>query len=217
MKYRLCIFDLDGTTADSVGAIAYTANKCLELFGLKPNPVEDYKLFAGEGQFELIKRALKAAGDTDLSLYDQVMPKYIELFEIGCTYQVTSFPGVYDTLEKLKENGVLIAILSNKHHANTLKVVEEVYGANYFDYVLGQKETHQRKPSPEGVYIILKEFNIKPEECLYIGDTGTDMETGKNAGVDTVGVTWGFRTRDELISADAKYVIDEPKEILRLI
>lgn len=217
MKYKLCIFDLDGTTADSVGAIAYTANQCLEFYGLKPNPVEDYKFFAGEGQFELIKRALIAAGDSELKLYDQVMSKYIELFETGCTYQVTSFPGVLETLEKLKENGIKIAILSNKHHKNTMKVVEKIYGIHLFDSILGQKETHKRKPSPEGVFLLLEEFQVKPEECLFIGDTGTDMETGKNAGVDTVGITWGFRSKEELIMAQATYVIDEPKEIFKLL
>lgn len=217
MKYKLCIFDLDGTTADSVGAIAYTANQCLELYGLKPNPVEDYKLFAGEGQFELIKRALKAAGDKELKLYDQVMPKYVELFKNGCIYNVTSFPGIVDMLEEMKKKGIKIAILSNKNNDNAVKVVEEIFGKDFFDVILGQKDTHNRKPSPEGAYILMDEFKVKPEECLYVGDTATDMETGINAGIETVGVTWGFRTREELTSAKAKYIVNEPKEILDLL
>ena len=203
MKYKLCIFDLDGTTADSVGAIANTANRCLELYGLKSNPVEDYKFFAGEGQYELIKRALIAAGDSDLSLYEQVMPKYIELFKTGCTYNVSSFPGVVEMLKEIKQKGLRIAILSNKQNDNTVSVVERIYGKGFFDVILGQKDTHNRKPSPEGAYIIMEECKVKPEECLYIGDTGTDMETGRNAGIDTVGVTWGFRTRHELACAKA--------------
>jgi len=217
MKYKLCIFDLDGTTADSVGAIANTANSCLELYGLKSNPVEDYKFFAGEGQYELIKRALIAAGDSDLSLYEQVMPKYIELFKTGCTYNVSSFPGVVEMLKEIKQKGLRIAILSNKQNDNTVSVVERIYGKGFFDVILGQKDTHNRKPSPEGAYIIMEECKVKPEECLYIGDTGTDMETGRNAGIDTVGVTWGFRTRHELACAKAKYIVDEPKEILELL
>jgi len=217
MKYKLCIFDLDGTTADSVGAIAHTANECLTLYGLKQNPIEDYKMFAGEGQFELIKRALKAAGDKELKLYDQVMPKYIELFKTGCIYNVVSYPGVIDMLKEMKQAGLKIAILSNKQNDNTVKVVEKIFGKQFFDVILGQKETHNRKPSPEGAYIIMKELKVKAEECLYVGDTGTDMETGINAGIDTVGVTWGFRTRQELALAKAKYIVDEPKEILGLL
>jgi len=217
MKYKLCIFDLDGTTADSVGAIAHTANQCLELYGLKANPVEAYKMFAGEGQYELIKRALKAAGDVELKLYEQVMSKYIELFETGCIYNVISYPGVTEMLKEIKQKDIKIAILSNKQNDNTVKVVEKIYGKGFFDVILGQKNTHNRKPSPEGAFILMKEFKVNPEECLYLGDTATDMETGINAGIDTVGVTWGFRTREELVLANAKYIVDEPKEILELL
>jgi len=217
MKYKLCIFDLDGTTADSVGAIAHTANQCLELYGLKANPVEDYKMFAGEGQYELIKRALKAAGDKELKLYEQVMPKYIELFKTGCIYNVKSYQGVIEMLKEMKQKDIKIAILSNKQNDNTVKVVEKIFGKGFFDVILGQKDTHNRKPSPEGAFILMKEFKVKSEECLYVGDTATDMETGINAGMDTVGVTWGFRTREELVLAKAKYIVDEPKEILKLL
>ena len=217
MKYKLCIFDLDGTTADSVGAIAHTANQCLELYGLKANPVEDYKLFAGEGQYELIKRALKAAGDKELKLYEQVMPKYIELFKTGCIYNVKSYPGVIEMLKEMKQKEIKLAILSNKQNDNTVNVVEKIFGKGFFDVILGQKDTHNRKPSPEGAFILMEAFKVKPEECLYVGDTATDMETGINAGINTVGVTWGFRTRKELAFAKAKYIVDEPKEILGLL
>jgi len=217
MKYKLCIFDLDGTTADSVGAIAHTANQCLELYGLKANPVEDYKMFAGEGQYELIKRALKAAGDNELKLYEQVMPKYIELFKTGCIYNVKSYPGVIEMLKEMKQKEIKLAILSNKQNDNTVNVVEKIFGKGFFDVILGQKDTHNRKPSPEGAFILMKEFKVESGECLYVGDTATDIETGINAGLDTVGVTWGFRTREELIFAKAKYIVDEPKEILKLL
>ena len=217
MKYKLCIFDLDGTTSDSVGAIAHTANECLELYGLKANPVDDYKMFAGEGQYELIKRALIAAGDKELKLYNQVMPKYIELFKTGCIYNVATYPGIIELLKEIKQKQIKIAILSNKQNDNTVKVVEKIFGKDFFDVILGQKDTHNRKPSPEGAYIIMEELKVKAEECLYIGDTATDMETGINAGIDTVGVTWGFRTRQELAFAKAKYIVDEPKEILKLL
>ena len=217
MKYKLCIFDLDGTTADSIGAIAHTANQCLELYGLKANPVEDYKMFAGEGQYELIKRALKAAGDKELKLYEQVMPKYIELFKTGCIYNVKSYQGVIEMLKEMKQKDIKIAILSNKQNDNTVKVVEKIFGKGFFDVILGQKDTHNRKPSPEGAFILMKEFKVKSEKCLYVGDTATDIETGINAGMDTVGVTWGFRTKEELVFAKAKYIVDEPKEILKLL
>mgnify|MGYP002794593254 CR=1 FL=1 len=216
-KYKVCIFDLDGTITDSVGAIAHTANQTLELFGLAAQPVEAYKQFAGDGQYELIKRALTAAGDENLACYEKAMPKYIELFRDGCTYGVTAFDGIKELLGYLKEKGCKIAVLSNKHQVNTTKVVETVFGKNYFDVVMGQSDTCEKKPSPQGAWMIAEKFGLKPEECLYFGDTDTDMKTGKNAGMDTVGVTWGFRSRQELKDNGAKYIVDEPKEIMGIV
>lgn len=217
MKYEICIFDLDGTTTDSVGAIAHTANKVLALHGFEPNPVESYKQFAGDGQFELIKRALTAAGDKNLTKYDEVMADYIKYFKTECTYNVVPYDGITELLNSLKAMGIKLATLSNKRHENVISVIEAVFGNDIFDEVLGNTDSCPKKPAPDGVFKILNKYDISPDKCLYIGDTGTDMLTGKNAGVDTVGVTWGFRDREELIQTGAAYIVDSPKEILEII
>ncbi|CDD55401.1 MAG TPA: HAD family hydrolase [Bacteroides sp.] len=216
MRYKACIFDLDGTTTDSVGAIAHTANLVLEKYGLPAQPEEAYKHFAGDGQFELIKRALRAAGDTKLEYYDAVMADYIEEFRTGCTYNVVPYDGILPMLEELKRMGIKTATLSNKRHDNVIHVVETVFGDGLFDVVMGQSDDIPKKPAPDGVYKILDKLGVDVSQCLYIGDTNTDIFTGKNAGADTVGVTWGFRGREELEEAGAVYIVDSPEQILEI-
>ena len=208
------IFDLDGTIVDSVGAIASCVNDCLVEKGLKPQPVEAYKYFAGDGQYELIKRALRAAGDVELRNYEEVMPRYIELFKDRCHVGCMPYDGMRETLQALKEKGMLLSVLSNKAHANSIKVVEAVYGKGFFDDIQGQMDHVNRKPSPDGAFMVMERLNVRREECIYVGDTSVDMKTGKAAGIFTVGVTWGFRTREELIENHADAVIDHPSELL---
>ncbi len=217
MKYKLWILDLDGTAADTVESLAVTANQVLSEEGLKPQPVESYKCFAGSGQFELVKRALRAAGDTELEHYERAIARYVELFKTGCTYGVKPFDGMKEVLELAKKEGVKLAIFSNKRHENVINVVDAAFGTGFFDVVLGQKDSYEKKPSPEGVKIILEELGLEPGDCLYFGDSDVDMQTAHNAGCECVGVTWGFRTCQELDDNDATFIIDNPKEMEQFI
>lgn len=217
MRYKIWILDLDGTAADTVESIACTANRVLEEFNLTPQPVESYKSFAGDGQFVLIQRALKSAGDTELAYYERVMERYVEEFKSGCTYHVKPYDGLKEILETAKKEGIKLAILSNKRHNNVLTVVGAAYGDGFFDFVLGNTDDIKKKPAPDGIYYILDKYKIDSGDCLYIGDTDVDMQTGNNAGCITVGVTWGFRDRHELEENNADYIIDEPKGLLQFI
>lgn len=207
------IFDLDGTLVDSLGAIANCANSCLKEAGLKEQSVDEYRYFAGDGQYELIKRALVAAGDTELKNYESVMARYIEKFKDTCHIGCVAYEGMPQKLQELKNRGIKLAVLSNKAHLNTLKVIEEVYGTEIFDVVMGQKENVPKKPAPDGVYNILKELGVEPQECVYVGDTSVDMKTGKAAGLFTIGVTWGFRDRAELEEYKADKIVECVSEL----
>lgn len=210
------IFDLDGTLVDSLASIANCANACLVEAGLPEQKLEDYRYFAGDGQYELIKRALRAAGDTWLEKYDKVMARYIERFRDTCHVGCVAYAGMPEKLAELKQNGKKLAVLSNKAHVNTLKVIEEVYGNGVFDIVMGQKDQVPKKPAPDGVFAIMQELHVTAEECIYVGDTSIDMKTGKAAGIFTVGVTWGFRGRKELEEAGADQIIDRASELIDL-
>lgn len=216
-EIKACIFDLDGTTLDTVESIATTANMVLSELSLEIHPNDAYKEFAGDGQVELVKRALIASGDTELKYFEKAMSRYIELFASKCTYNVVPFDGIRELFEDLKKRDIKICIFSNKQHDNVVSILNELFGENYFDYVLGQKDTHKKKPSGEGIDIILENINIDMKNCIYIGDTNTDMMTGKNYGLYTVGVTWGFRKQQELIEANADYIIDNPLDLVKII
>ena len=215
--YKACIFDLDGTIADTVESIAYVGNKTLAYFHLPPIPVKDYNFYAGNGADELVRKMLEAVpggGQTD---YEQVRTLYRKWFEEDPFYHVKPFPGIVELLENLKKEGLRIAVLSNKPHRAAIEVVEKIFGREMFHKVQGQTEKVPRKPSPIGALTIAKEFAVKPEECLYLGDTDTDMKTGKSAGMYTVGVLWGFREEKELRDNGADAIIAEPLEALRIM
>lgn len=215
--YQCCIFDLDGTLVDSIKAISYTANLTLKKYGLGPVDEDHYKIFVGDGYKKLIERALIYCGDKDLIYYENALITYMEYFKIHCMHEVKAYDGIKDMLYYLKNNNIKIAVLSNKPHERTIDNVEGVFGIGYFDKVSGEKDDVKRKPDPEGAIITAKELEILPAHCLYIGDTNTDMKTGIGAGMDTIGVTWGFRNREELESYNPKYVIDHPNEIIDII
>lgn len=216
-EVKACIFDMDGTTLDTLESIGSTVNIVLSELGFKEHELDKYNGFAGDGQIELIKRSLRAAGDTELKNFEKAMSRYIELFADRCTYNVSPYDGIRELFDKLKEKNIKICIFSNKEHKNVVKILNELFGEEYFDCVLGQRPDHRKKPSREGIDIILNEINVDYNNCIYIGDTNTDMQTGKGSGMYTVGVTWGFRTKDELVMANADYIIDNPLEMLNIV
>lgn len=214
--YKACILDIDGTLLDSVESIAYVANQVLEYFGLPAQPIDAYKYFAGDGADELMKRCLTASGDTELQHYEEGRALYREIFAREPLYRVSAFEGMKEALVGLKAKGVRLAVLSNKPHTAAVKAIEGIYGAGCFDIIQGQEEGLKRKPSPEGAWKIADSFGLKPKECMYVGDTDTDMQTGKSAGMMTIGVTWGFRDIEELEANHADRIIRHPSELLEI-
>lgn len=209
------IFDLDGTILDTVESIAVNANQMLEEFGYASHAVDRYRYFAGDGQEELIERALKAAGDTGLQDFEAALARYRELFREGCMYHVKPFDGIPETLKELKRSGMKLAVFSNKADQNVQHIIHDIFGDTLFDFVLGARPDYKRKPSREGVDIVLHKLGVEAEECVYVGDTSTDMKTGTGAGMFTVGVLWGFRERQELVENGADIVIERPEELLK--
>ncbi|MCI8376428.1 MAG: HAD-IA family hydrolase [Lachnospiraceae bacterium] len=214
--YRACIFDLDGTLCDSVESIAYSANHALRDMGLKEASLEDYKIFVGDGVDMLVRRLLQFNKREQEPLFDELKERYLGYFLEGCKYHVTPYPGILDLTRELKAMGAKLGVISNKPHANTVDVIHQVFGEDIFDFVQGQTKELPRKPDPAGALYTARRLGVDPKECLYIGDTGTDMKTGRAAGMYTVGVLWGFRARQELEKTGALEVIGEPMELCRI-
>lgn len=215
--FRAVIFDLDGTLSDSIHSMKYCGDRALAEFGYGPFSVEQYKYFVGDGAANLVKRALAAGGDRDGIHFEEAFARYKEYFARDCMYQVKPYDGIRELLTALKQKGLYLAVLSNKPHQETLRVIETLFGKDCFDIVQGQMDGVPIKPDPAGVFRILDRFQVKPEECLYLGDTSTDMKTGKAAGVFTVGVLWGFRKKEELTENHADAIIAVPGELLKFI
>ncbi len=214
---KAVIFDLDGTLSDSIASMKYCGDRALAPFGYGPFPESDYKYFVGDGAANLVKRALKAGGDEDLVHFEEAFALYKKFFADDCMYQVKPYSGIPELLAALKEKGLKIAVLSNKPHDQTIDVIETVFGKGYFDIIQGQKDELPIKPDPAGVFAILKQLNLTAEDILYLGDTATDMKTGKSAGAFTVGALWGFRNRKELEEGHADAIIAHPLELLRYV
>lgn len=215
MRKQLVIFDLDGTLLDTVADLANATNRALEQCGYPTHPVDAYYQFVGNGINKLFARALPADSsneDNVLRIRSLFVPCYNEHnADCSCPY-----PGIMGLLEELQSRGVLIAVASNKYHEATVKLVRHFFSGISFSVILGQREGVPIKPAPDIVYDILRETGVSAEQALYVGDSGVDMQTALNAGVESVGVTWGFRSEEELNAHGAVHIVHSAEDILQI-
>ena len=214
---KACIFDLDGTLTNTLESMTYSVNLTLKEMGLSQITKDQCRMFVGNGARVLIEESLKVSGDPKASRIEEGMKIYGRIFDQNCTYHVTLYEGIPEMLKALKDRGIHLAVLSNKPDRQTVKVVKEIFGDNIFDYAQGQKDGIRRKPEPDGVWYLMEQMQVSKEECLYIGDSEVDAATGKNAGLKTIGVLWGFRDRKTLETAGADDLIDRPEELLQFV
>lgn len=215
--YKACIFDLDGTLTDTLESLTYSVNATLVELNLPEITSEQCKSFVGSGARFLIERALQASGDAELVHIEEAMSVYGRIFKTNCTYHVAPYEGIVDMLKALKEEGVKLAVLSNKPHLQTVDVVASFFEDGTFTHVQGQQEGVPRKPDPTAACMIAEKLGVNLGECVYIGDSDVDMQTGNAAGMETVGVTWGFRPKEMLIANGAKHTIDRPEELISIV
>lgn len=213
---KAVIFDLDGTLADTLSSIAYFANSALAHYNYPPIPFERYKYLAGRGAENLVKGMLEVVGDNTPQAFENVYPLYNKTYDDNFMYLTTTYSGIPELIDTLKKHGIKLGVLSNKPHNTTVKIVTELF-QDKIDLCYGKRDDIPRKPDPTALHNMLAEFNITKEECIYVGDTSTDMKTGKNAQVFTIGVTWGFRDKQELEEYHANLIVDQPSEIAKMI
>ena len=215
---RLCVFDLDGTTVDSLNSIAHFANETLRAFGFPAFSVDAYRHLAGGGAKKLMANLVAALGAPE-SLCAPMRADWLKRYEANFLYLTRAYPGVTDMLAALRAMGVRTAILTNKRREIAEKICGELFGTDgrLLDAVISEHEGMTLKPAPDELWRLMDRFNCPKAACAYVGDHTLDMETGKNAGVTTVGVVWGFHTRQALLDAGADYVAERPADITELI
>ena len=210
---RLCVFDLDGTVMDTLDSIAYFVNHTMTKMGFKKIETEKFKYFAGDGRAALIHRSLDFVGEDTVENFELATKYYDEAYEGNFMHLTKPFDGIREELEKLKDAGVVITVLSNKPHNVAKAVIEETFGADFFAYVAGQMDEVPKKPDPSGFIRIAEKFGISCNECMMVGDTNVDMLTGANAGAHSLGVLWGFRPRTELEENGAEVIVEDVSKL----
>ena len=210
MKYRAVVFDLDGTLTNTLHDIAAAMNRSLRMHGLPEYPVDAYRYLVGNGAKKLAERAV---GDR-LDMQEAVLRDYQAYYEQHTRDTTRPYDGIPELLQGLSERGMMLCVLSNKPHADTVNVVRYFFPHTAFRVIRGQMEGVPVKPDPAGALAIAEEIGVQPRECLYLGDTSVDMETATRAGMTPVGVLWGFRDERELRESGARLLLRHPTELL---
>ncbi len=211
---KLCVFDMDGTVVNTIGDISGAMNRSLVALGHKPHKEQEYYQMIGDGMAKLCQRAIPDAGEEEvLKLIDLYGKDYIK----NCCVDSVCYDGILEVAQKLKESGMVCAILSNKPHNQTMEIAEKLFSKGLFDTVLGKTEEFPAKPAPDSLIYIMDKYNVKPEETAYIGDSNVDIILGKKVGVLSVGVAWGFRGEEELKGENADFIAYKAEDLLEVL
>ena len=215
-RKKLVIFDLDGTLINSVADLGQATNHALQLHGYPTHELSKYNYFVGNGVTKLIERALPEQF-RDAATIEKVKSGFLDYYMRHKTDLTRPYDGIPELLHALQEKGVKIAVASNKFIAGTQALVKGFFPDIDFCAVLGQREGVPIKPDPYIANEAMQLAGVGRGDCLYVGDTATDMQTASNAGLESVGVSWGFRPVSELKDAGAAHIIDKPAELLSLV
>ena len=216
MYNRLFIFDLDGTLLNTIGDLAVGCDHMLSLRGLPTHTYEEYCSFVGNGIMRLVERALPEelrTADYIKSARRDFVDFYIEHID---THTVP-YESMVELINLLQQRGAKLAVASNKFQAGTEKLIKKFFPAIEWVEICGNREGVPLKPDTALVDMILEKAGIEREGCVMIGDSGVDIQTARNAGIRSVGVSWGFRSREELEENGADYIADNADELLQIL
>lgn len=209
-----CLFDLDGTLLDTLDDLAYAVNTALADHGFPTHDRATIKSFVGNGVGRLVLRAAPEGISPDLQT--SVLDRFLEVYDQEMTRRTKPYPGIVDLLETLHLSGVPLGVFSNKVHHATLHLCDHFF-PGVFQGVLGHKPENPLKPAPEGLYQLLRDMDLAPGHCLYLGDTPVDLALGRAADLPVLACTWGFAGRHKLEEEGAQHLISVPEEALPYI
>ena len=214
MKYKIAIFDLDGTILNTIEDLADSLNYALAKNGYKERTVAETQSFVGNGLLMLVKRAIKP--ETSEEEAQKVLADLKAYYKIHCADKTKPYEGIPELLKDLKTADYLLAVVSNKAEY-AVQILCEQYFPGMFDLAVGERENVRRKPAPDSVNAVLAEFELKKADAVYIGDSDVDIETAENVGTDSILVAWGFRGADFLREKGAKNIVFDTEELKRCL
>ena len=213
-KYKMLIFDMDGTILYTLEDLKNTTNYALNEHGFPERTLEEVRRFVGNGIHKLIERAVpEGTSDADI---EAVFTTFEIYYKDHCMDRTRPYDGINDLLTKLRAKGYMTAVVSNKVDFAVQDLVKDFF-IGQFDIAIGEREGVRKKPAPDSVYEVLKEFHLGKDEVIYIGDSDVDYATARNAGVDCILVEWGFRDRAFLESLGATVFAKKPEDILKIV
>ncbi len=216
MTNQAIIFDFDGTLLDTLEDLAEAANRILADDGYPQHPVEAYRWFVGDGSAKLITRALPA-DQRDPETVQSCLERFITDYNEHWDCKTTVYPGIMDLLRTLQSRQVKMAVVTNKPHRFTDKMIQHYFPGSPFEPVLGQRDGIPKKPDPTQALAAAAHMQVAPQHCLFVGDSAVDIKTARRAGMQAIGAAWGFRPKSELRDAGADHIIDHPMDVLPLL
>ena len=213
-KFKLAIFDLDGTLLDTLKDIHTSVNLALEANNMPTKTLQEVKGFVGNGSKKLIERSVVAG--TDSIIEAKVFDDFKKFYDIHCNDTTKPYDGILDVLAQLKTDGVTLAMLSNKPDFAVQKL-NKIYFRDLFDIARGSFPDVPVKPAPDSVINIITSLNFSKNEVVYVGDSEVDIQTAANAKIDEIAVTWGFKTKDFLVENKATTFAHKTTDLINLI
>ena len=214
---KAVIFDLDGTLADTISAITNAVNLTMEHFSYPKRDEDSVRRAVGNGATNLIRRLVPKELSDDMDTVRRARNKYDDMYALTYMQTEETYDGIKEALHVLKNvKGLKIAVFSNKQDEYVKAMTEKFFPDGTVSVARGQTEL-PIKPDPAGIRPILDELGVTAEECVFVGDSGVDTETAKNANMDFIGVAWGFWGRERLLESGAEIIIDSPSELTDII
>lgn len=213
---RLAIFDLDGTLLNTIADLAGATNYALKVCGYPVHTVDEYRFFVGNGINKLFERALPEAERSEQNIL-KIRSLFVPYYNEHNADFSRPYTGIPQLLQQLQAAGILLAVASNKYQEATYKLIKQYFPEICFSRIYGQREGIPSKPDPTVLNEIIRETGQQKPDTVYMGDSCVDMETGINAEVTTIGVSWGFRPRTELESYHPDFIADKPNDILSFL
>ena len=216
MNKKAVIFDLDGTLLNTLQDLTDSTNFALMYFKFPPKTYNEVQGFVGNGVSKLIERAIPDG--TNNPDFEKCIEIFKQHYKENMFNKTEPYKGVIPMLEEIKKLGIKVAVVSNKFD-NAVKILCKKYFNDLVDFSLGENEHNgiRKKPSPDSVFQVLKQFGFAPEEVIYAGDSEVDIQTAKNSNIECISVLWGFKDKGFLLDNGAKILISKPDEIFKYL